>query len=288
MNFPCGVGSPDLEFENMLSHTQSLRSLILSFQAGPLGDLAVAAASSGLKNNTTLRELRLEDPQDTPVSPIFTNLCDHPHLRRLCLRGRVADLAGLDNLLLSDNSKITELEIHRSLGGRLPIMDLTRVLHALARRPALTKLELYSYALGRDEARLLGMALSNTPSLQILNLAFTYLRSAGLREPAPALIHNTSIKVLDLSGYLNTDSTVGLRDMDSAELFRGILRSNKTLATLGLSWNWFGEAIGVVECIVEGLGSNSTLMTIDLARCALGDDGVSILAQTLGSQNTTL
>jgi Ran GTPase-activating protein (RanGAP) involved in mRNA processing and transport len=35
-------------------------------------------------------------------------------------------------------------------------------------------------------------------------------------------------------------------------------------------------------------GSNSTLLNIDLSGCALRDDGVSTLAQTLGSRNTML
>jgi hypothetical protein len=43
-----------------------------------------------------------------------------------------------------------------------------------------------------------------------------------------------------------------------------------------------------LECIADGLGFNSALLNIDLTRCVLGDVGVSILAQTLGSRNTTL
>jgi Ran GTPase-activating protein (RanGAP) involved in mRNA processing and transport len=76
--------------------------------------------------------------------------------------------------------------------------------------------------------------------------------------------------------------------MESATLLRDILRSNKTMIALDLSGNRFGETTGAVECIADGLGSNSTLLKIDLANCALGDDDVSILAQTLGSRNTTL
>jgi Ran GTPase-activating protein (RanGAP) involved in mRNA processing and transport len=79
-----------------------------------------------------------------------------------------------------------------------------------------------------------------------------------------------------------------LEDIDFAELFPGILRSNKTITTLGLSGNEFGQSTGAVECIVDGLGSNSTLLKIDLTHCALGNGGISTLAQTLGSRNTTL
>jgi hypothetical protein len=151
----------------------------------------VAAARSGLKKNTTLRELTLEFPPDqTPVSPLLTSLRDHPLLQRLCLRGHVGDLTGLETLLLSDTSKITELEIDRCY-GRPRMMGLTHVLQALGRRPTLTKLILRDCRLGRDETRLLQMALCNTPSLQGLALTHNTLGSAELAELAPALYHNT-------------------------------------------------------------------------------------------------
>jgi hypothetical protein len=60
------------------------------------------------------------------------------------------------------------------------------------------------------------------------------------------------------------------------------------MTTLDLSTNRFGETTGAVECIADGLGSNSTLLKIDLSLCALGDGGVSTLAQIFGSRNTTL
>jgi Ran GTPase-activating protein (RanGAP) involved in mRNA processing and transport len=102
-----------------------------------------------------------------------------------------------------------------------------------------------------------------------------------LAELAPALYHNTSIKVLDISGN-------NLIDMESAGLLRDILRSNKTITTLNLSGNRFGRATGAVECIAEGLGSNSTLLEMDLSICGLRDAHVSILAETLGSRIMTL
>jgi Ran GTPase-activating protein (RanGAP) involved in mRNA processing and transport len=76
--------------------------------------------------------------------------------------------------------------------------------------------------------------------------------------------------------------------MDSSEILRDILRSNKTMTALDLAWNEFGRTTGTVECIADGLGSNSTLLKIDLSSCALGDDGVSSLARILGPRNTTL
>jgi hypothetical protein len=282
MELPSIGGPSNLAFENMLTHTQNLRSLSLDCPNDIQEDWDVSAAASGLENNTTLRELTVDVSRGTTISPILTSLRNHPLLRRLCLRGQVEKLTGLETLLLSDTSKITELDIH---GGchwsERPTLGLTRVLEALALRPTLTKLRLRFFRLGCNETRLLQMVLRNTPSLQSLLLGGSTLGSAELAELAPALYDNTSIKVLDLSDY-------NLNDMASALLLRDILFHNKTITALDLSWNYFGNTTGAVDCIANGLGSNSTLLKIDLSNCALGDVGVSILAHTLGSRNTTL
>jgi Ran GTPase-activating protein (RanGAP) involved in mRNA processing and transport len=280
INFPLIGGPSNLALENMLTHTQSLQSLSLICPFGPLEDIAVAAARSGLKKNATLRELTLEFSRGTTISPILTSVRDHPLLERLCLHGYAVDLTGLATVLLSETSKITELEIHRFHRGPR-IVGLNTVLQALAHRPTLTKLGLHFCHLGPDEARLLRMTLCSSRSLQSLDLASNDLGSVQLAELAPALYHNTSIEVLDMSGN-------NLIDIESAEMLRDVLRSNKTITTLDLSGNTFGRTPGAVDCIAGGLGSNSTLLKIDLSSCALGDEDVYILAQTLGSQNTTL
>jgi hypothetical protein len=189
------------------------------------------------------------------------------------------NLDGLETVLLSGTSKITELDIHMDAGGR-PMMGLTPFLRALARCPSLTKLGLHC-PLGCDEARLLGMAFCNIPSLQTLVLKGPTLEIDGLAELAPALYRNTSIKELNISGN-------GLSDIESPERLRDILCHNKTMNALDLSENIVGRTVGAVECIAEGLGSNSTLLKIDRSGCALRDSGVSTLAQSLGSRNTTL
>jgi hypothetical protein len=129
IKFPLTGGPSNLALESMLTHTQSLLSLSLTSACVSLEDRAVAAASSGLRKNTTLRELTLECKQDTKnVSPILTTLRDHPLLQRLRLCGDAMNLTGLETVLLSDNSKITELDLHRL--GHPPIIGLTRVLRA--------------------------------------------------------------------------------------------------------------------------------------------------------------
>jgi Leucine-rich repeat (LRR) protein len=281
-------GASSLAFENMLAHTQSLRSLSLTCSGDLLEDgAAVSAARSGLEKNTTLRNFSLLFWQTSPtISPIARSLCDHPHLRRICLTGETLDLTGLDTLLLSDTSKFTELHISTmrplmTIVGGPPMTGLNRFLKALARRPSLTKLRLCNFPLYCNEARLLQKALFNIPSLQSLALTGGTLDNARLAEIAPALYHNTSIKELNISDN-------NLIDLESATLLRDILRRNKTITTLNLFENKFGRTTGAVECVGDGLGSNSTLLKIDLRGCALRDDGVSTLAQTLGSRNTRL
>jgi hypothetical protein len=162
-------------------------------------------------------------------------------------------------MMLSENSKITELEIHR-FSDSLSMIGLMHVLRALGRRPSLTKLILRSVHLGRDETRQLRMVLCNTPSLRTLVLTTRTLGSAGLVELAPSLYHNTSIKMLDMSRN-------DLSEIESTEIFRDILRSNKSITALDLSGNGFGYSTGTLDCIAEGPGSNSTLLKIDLSNC---------------------
>jgi hypothetical protein len=122
---PSGSSKTNLAFEHMLTHTQSLRSLCLNCPIG-LGDIDVAATRSRLEKNTSLKELTLDFKDGTTIVPILTSLCDHPRLRRLCLRGYEMDLSGLETLLLSNNSKITELDINSNRSvGHPPMIGLT-------------------------------------------------------------------------------------------------------------------------------------------------------------------
>jgi hypothetical protein len=125
------------------------------------------------------------------------------------------------------------------------------------------------------------MALCNIPNLQSLLLADGALESAGLAELAPALYHNTSIKLLAIAGNR-------LDDMESAEILGDIIRRDNSVTILLLARIAFGGIAGPVDYIAEGLGSSSTLLKINLSNCALRDPHVSILSQTLGSRNTVL
>jgi hypothetical protein len=82
INFPVIDGPSSLALENMLTNTQSLRSLSFICRAGE--EIDVAAVQSGLKKNTTLRKLTLESSASAMnISPLLTSVRDHPLLRRL-------------------------------------------------------------------------------------------------------------------------------------------------------------------------------------------------------------
>jgi Ran GTPase-activating protein (RanGAP) involved in mRNA processing and transport len=102
-----------------------------------------------------------------------------------------------------------------------------------------------------------------------------------VKQLAPALYHNTSIKVLDISWN-------SLNDMEYASIIRDILRRDMSITALDLSRNTFGQIHGAVDCIAEGLCRNRTLLKIDLSSCDLRDGGVSSLAKTIFKRYTAL
>jgi hypothetical protein len=119
------------------------------FPVGQLEDMAVAAARSAL------RELTLEFPRDaTDITVILTSLRDHTLIQRLCLREYAVDLTGLETVLLSDSSRITELA-----GWRSTQYKLDKCFASFGTPSPLTKLKQCCFSFGLDEARLLRMAL---------------------------------------------------------------------------------------------------------------------------------
>jgi Ran GTPase-activating protein (RanGAP) involved in mRNA processing and transport len=105
--------------------------------------------------------------------------------------------------------------------------------------------------------------------------------SAGLAEIVPALYRNTSIQRFDISDN-------GLDDLAAATALRQLLRRNRTITTLNIHSNIFGRNVTAVSCIAHGFSDNTTLQELDLSSCELDDQGLSILAESLGQHKRSL
>jgi Ran GTPase-activating protein (RanGAP) involved in mRNA processing and transport len=123
--------------------------------------------------------------------------------------------------------------------------------------------------------------LRRNTALEYLDLTSTALGRAGLAEIAPVLYRNTSIKSLDL-----TDND--LHDTESANVLRELIRRNKTITSLCIADNAFGCNAAAVRSIAEGVRSNTTLQQLDLGRCGLDDQGISVLTNALTIRNASL
>jgi Ran GTPase-activating protein (RanGAP) involved in mRNA processing and transport len=281
------LGCASHELETFLIRTKSLRKLVVSTSLLPK---EWARVQLGLSMNTTIVELALidnalyDDGQWAyNVAPIPKGLHNHPSLQTLRLEECREELTGIENLLTSGKSKITQVII--SFQGNCFLEPAVRLsqstLLALTRYARLTKLHISNCELSRDCMRQLCNVLRSNPNLQSLGLSRTRLLNTCLMEFAPALYHNVSIQELDLSWN-------DLEGIASATLIRDIVRRNKGITKLDLTGNEFGGTPGAVQCIADGLGSNTTLLEIVLADTRLDDDGLSILAQSLWPQNQTL
>jgi hypothetical protein len=135
--------------------------------------------------------------------------------------------------------------------------------------------------LSREYVQQLTAVLRQNTALQYLDLTSSALGSAGLAEIAPVLYRNSSIKTLDISSN-------SLDDIESAYMLRELLRRNKTITSLYLAENAFGSNAAAARSIFEGMRSNTALQQLDLRRCGLGDQGISILANALVARNASM
>jgi Ran GTPase-activating protein (RanGAP) involved in mRNA processing and transport len=278
------LGRASLDLQDLLIHTQSLQKLDLSAGLNPE---ETAHVQLGLTMNSTLVDLTLYrgGPGTQTVTPILKSLHNHPFLQSLRLEECAEEPTGIDTLLLSDKSKITQVIINLvgdSYWDGPARLTPTGTWQALGRKTQLTKLDMSHCHLTRYCMRQLRHVLRKNQNLQSLGLAQNNIGSACLAEMAPALYRkDVSIKELDLSWN-------DLDDMESASLIRDLARCNKSMTKLNLTGNLFGRTPGAVRCIADGLGSNTTLLEVVLSNNALGDDGLSMLVRGLWPRNTVL
>jgi Ran GTPase-activating protein (RanGAP) involved in mRNA processing and transport len=183
-------------------------------------------------------------------------------------------------LLRSHDSKLKELVLEQ-VGTRAASLHLPVVIRELGRNITVTNLAIRESVLSRENAQQLKSMLRQNTVLQSLDLGSSALGSGGLAEIAPVLYRNTSIKTLDLTNN-------GLHDIKSANVLRELIRRNKTITSLCIADNAFGHNAAAVQSIFDGVRSNTTVQQLDLGRCGLDDQGISVLAKALAIRNASL
>jgi hypothetical protein len=276
-----GLESASESFENLLTRTKTLRHLRVDLKRQePLKEAATAAIASGFSKNSTLHEINLLDWQETSLIPVLTALRDHPVLQKLQVEG-FSSFTGIDALLGSKESQLKELIIARFNGSTVNLVGFESFMLEMGRNTTILMMVIASVPLSIDNIQQLKAMLRRNTVLQDLNLTGDALGSTGLAEIASALYRNTSIQGLDVSGN-------GLNDLAAANALRELLRRNKTITRLCMHHNFFGRNVAVVRCIADGFRANTTLQELDLSWCELDDQGLSILAESLGQQKRGL
>jgi Ran GTPase-activating protein (RanGAP) involved in mRNA processing and transport len=277
-----GLGNATESFEQMLTRTKTLRYLQVDLERqDPLEEAEKSAIFSGFSKNTTLRDIKLVDWQQTSLIPALTALQDHPVLEKLQVEG-FSSFTGIDALLRGKNSQLKELIIWRFKGSTVEQMVCFEAfMLEMGRNTTILKMLIAHVPLSHENAQQLKAMLRRNTVLQDLNLTGDALGSTGFVEIASVLHRNTSIQGLDVSDN-------GLDDLVAANALRELLRRNKTITRLCVDKNAFGSNVAAVRGIADGFRANTTLQELDLSFCKLGNHGLSILAESLGQQKRGL
>jgi hypothetical protein len=281
------VNFVSVAFEVLLTSTQKLQKLqIFGYEYDPFYQVQTAAIASGFANNTTLRDVEFQSWREADLTPVLIALQRHPVLQKIHISAGNSDisfdhlpsLSGLEVLLRSQDSKVKELILEQV---DTDTVGLYSVFRELGRSTTVTNLAIRDSVLSREYVQQLTAVLRQNTALQYLDLTSSALGSAGLAEIAPVLYRNSSIKTLDISSN-------SLDDIESAYMLRELLRRNKTITSLYLAENAFGSNAAAARSIFEGVRSNTALQQLDLRRCGLGDQGISILANALVARNASM
>jgi Ran GTPase-activating protein (RanGAP) involved in mRNA processing and transport len=276
-------GSASEPFENLLARTKSLRILRVDLkEQEPLKEAETAAIiASGFSQNATLREIELVDWEETSRISALIALRNHPVLEKLEVEG-FSSLVAMDALLRGKESQLKELTIARFYGtSGDEVVGFKSFMQEMGRNATILKMAIIGVRLNRDNIQQLEAMLHRNTVLQDLNLSGDNLGIAGLAVIASALYRNTSIQGLDISDN-------GLDNLASACTLQELLRRNKTITRLCMDTNTFGSSVAAVRCISEGFRTNTTLQELNLSACELDDQGLSILAESLGQQKRGL
>jgi hypothetical protein len=159
-------------FESLLTHTKSLQKLQLKGWRG-VNPEELEMLQSGFSKNTPLRELTLISWSGTNLTAVLTSLRDHPLLQKLSSAACIEERIGLNILLHSGKSKITDLTIDKTGGYEEARRSAAfgGVLQTLGRKTTLTKLSfLYCPLYMHNQASQLEMVLRRNQGLESLDL----------------------------------------------------------------------------------------------------------------------
>jgi Ran GTPase-activating protein (RanGAP) involved in mRNA processing and transport len=208
----------------------------------------------------------------------------HPALKKIHLSSECSEnlpsLSGLEDLLYSQDSKVKEVVLEQ-VDTPTGTVGFDPVMQELGRNTTVINLAIRDSVLTSEDIQQLKAVLHQNTTIQHLILRGNHLRNTGLSEIASGLYRNTSIKSLDLSYN-------GLDDVESANVLRELIRRNKTITSLCIADNAFGRSDAAARSIVEGVSSNTVLQQLDLGRCGLVDQDISVLANALGTRNASI
>jgi Ran GTPase-activating protein (RanGAP) involved in mRNA processing and transport len=137
---------------------------------------------------------------------------------------------------------------------------------------------------GRDA---LGQALIQNDSLMYLSICANWFRAGGLTSFVSALKVSKGLKEL----YMNCNRI----DDESVVILAEVLKSNKVLTRLDLGnysddFGCFENTFGSegAAALADALKTNTTLDTLFLGYCMIGDEGAMLILEALMEWNTTL
>ncbi|XP_061912356.1 leucine-rich repeat-containing protein 45 [Entelurus aequoreus] len=142
-----------------------------------------------------------------------------------------------------------------------------------------SRLDLSGLSLSKDTCTMLARAFQKDTFFSDVSLSDCMLSEEGAIIFLTDLIHNTTVKALDLKG--NNLKSAG------AEVLGKLLTRNKTLIRLVLDWNALGVWDKAFTIFCEGLGSNGALTHLDLCNNQINHQGTLELAEAL-KRNSTL
>ena len=267
--------------EKMLNVNRTFKLLIIS-DCGL--DSSVASSSfRSLEHNTSLEELDISWNSQLVVGNSEAVGCAIERMLNVNRTLKVLNLynCGIDTAVtthivagLAQNTSLTEL----FMGWNYPITSEGWVcVFNIFYTTSLKKLDISWNKLGMEESLALGKMLSCNNSLTEVSLACCRIPEAGLREIARGLLHNRSVKKLDVS-----KNKLG---MEGSLVLATMLSCNNSLTELCLQDCLIPDA-GVRE-IAKGLLQNKSLKKFDMSDNKLVMEGSLALAKML-SRNKSL